>query len=458
MHKANKHNKDAPGGGDSGEGGLYKQCVVQCDTDPSPTAGAPGDVISIPPFHYCYIMDTNKNVTRIEVGPQRFTCQEHEKVVLGLTKMLVIPPMHYAIIENPVMRASPSKDSESEFDVYSGEVLVDSFGQAKLRHGDFETRFHYPEPFPLFPGEILVNKVLPLKVVSASHALRLRATRDFVDRFARDARNSPIKRIAGEEWLFRGPATYLPQVEVEVVETVKAIVLLPDQAVMLRARRNCVDQFHKKSRKTGEMWLVRTEGAYLPDVDEELVKVVDSVVLSPRVALHLRAARTFTDTYGVLRKAGEEWLVTSETAEKHLPDVHEVVVQMAALTVLTAREYCVILDPWSETEKRPLLGTKKVVAGPKTFFLQPFERLENGIEALYLLEAGQALLVRAKERFTDDQNCLRDPGCSWMVHGPQSYVPPPQVEVRSCHRSLVNIDALGLHMLFLASCPVKRAR
>jgi major vault protein len=36
---------------------------------------------------------------------------------------------------------------------------------------------------------------------------------------------------AGEEWLFEGPATYIPQVEVEVVENIQAYVLAPNQAL-----------------------------------------------------------------------------------------------------------------------------------------------------------------------------------------------------------------------------------
>ena len=132
------------------EGGLYHQCLVEQDPQSLPSASDP--VLPIPPFHYCYVLDTNKNVTvslshsltffdffqRLEVGPQRLTCQDNEKFVLGLTKMIVIPPMHYAIIENPVMRNN------------EGKVLVDKYGQVKLRHGEFETRFHITEPFPLY--------------------------------------------------------------------------------------------------------------------------------------------------------------------------------------------------------------------------------------------------------------------------------------------------------------------
>ena len=36
-----------------------------------------------------------------------------------------------------------------------------------------------------------------------------------------------------------------------------------------------------------------------------------------------RAARTFTDEYGITRRAGEEWLLTIKECETHVCDVHE---------------------------------------------------------------------------------------------------------------------------------------
>ena len=42
-----------------------------------------------------------------------------------------------------------------------------------------------------------------------------------------------------------------------------------------------------------------------------------------KVALSLRATRTFTDKNGVTRRTGEEWLVKMEDTEAHIPDVYE---------------------------------------------------------------------------------------------------------------------------------------
>eukprot|EP00362_Geleiidae_sp_MMETSP1317_P000347 CAMPEP_0201281172 /NCGR_PEP_ID=MMETSP1317-20130820/1804_1 /ASSEMBLY_ACC=CAM_ASM_000770 /TAXON_ID=187299 /ORGANISM="Undescribed Undescribed, Strain Undescribed" /LENGTH=77 /DNA_ID=CAMNT_0047590377 /DNA_START=382 /DNA_END=615 /DNA_ORIENTATION=+ len=76
-------------------------------------------------------------------------------------------------------------------------------------------------------------------------------------------------------------------------------------ALRLRARNECVDREGVK-RKAGEEWLVSTEGAYLPNIDEVVVDRLKAFVITDILALHLRATRTFNDAYNKLRKAGEE--------------------------------------------------------------------------------------------------------------------------------------------------------
>ena len=43
--------------------------------------------------------------------------------------------------------------------------------------------------------------------------------------------------IAGDEWLFEGPGTYIPKKEVHVIENVRASIIGPNQAIKLRARK-----------------------------------------------------------------------------------------------------------------------------------------------------------------------------------------------------------------------------
>lgn len=75
------------------------------------------------------------------------------------------------------------------------------------------------------------------------------------------------------------------------------------QALRVRARKETLDRDGNK-RVTGEEWLVVRVGAYLPGAYEEVLDTVNAIVLTDKVALHMRAIRTFTDTFGKLRKTG----------------------------------------------------------------------------------------------------------------------------------------------------------
>ena len=54
-----------------------------------------------------------------------------------------------------------------------------------------------------------------------------------------------------EEYLFKGPGTYYPRIEETVVRRLDAFVVLPNNAILLRARRNLVDA-KGNERKAGE--------------------------------------------------------------------------------------------------------------------------------------------------------------------------------------------------------------
>jgi major vault protein len=323
--------------------------------------------------------------------------------------MIMVPPRHYCIIENPVVRDHDLK------------VIRDKNGQVRLRHSDQEIRFESPDPFPLYPGESLVGKVTPLQVVAPNTAIKLRAIRDYKE------------YKAGDEWLFKGPGTYHPSVEVQVVEITKAIIIKPNQAVRLKARKDFTDA-EGNPRKAGEEWLIRIEGAYLPDVHEEVRETISAYVLTEKKALHLTAITTFTDVFKNLRKAGEQWLVTLADAETHIPDVYERVVGEVPITTLTSRQYCVVVDPVEE-HGRNQLGKRELRKGEGSFFLRPGERLENGIQNVHVLEDDEALLLSAREIF-EDGKASRQPGERWMIRGPCDYIPNIYVDIIEKRRSI----------------------
>lgn len=71
-----------------------------------------------------------------------------------------------------------------------------------------------------------------------------------------------------------------------------------------------------------------------------------------------------------------------------------------SITTLSNRQYCVILDPCGPDGK-PQLGQKKLIKGEKSFFLMPGERLEKGIQNVYVLGEDEGLIMKATEAFTD---------------------------------------------------------
>ena len=64
--------------------------------------------------------------------------------------------------------------------------------------------------------------------------------------------------------------------------TVKAMVIMPNQALRLRARKECTDGEGAR-RVTGEEWLVNKVGSYMPGAYEEVVGLVNAVVLTDKV-------------------------------------------------------------------------------------------------------------------------------------------------------------------------------
>jgi len=380
-------------------------------------------VIRIKPYFYIHVLDNNSNVTRVEVGPQTFTRQDHEKLVSGPEAMIMVPPRHYCIIQNPVLRGE------------KGVLIKDAAKQIKIRHGDEEIRFEQ-EPFPLYPGEKLYGKVSPLQVVAPNTALKLRAIRD--------VKYDGKEYLAGDEWLFKGPGTYVPQVEVQVVEIVQARVVKPLQALRLRAKKEFTDA-HNTVRKAGEEYLHKEIGAYIPHVDEEVTETVNAYVLTEKKALALRAKQTYTDCFEKQRKAGEEWLVTLSEAESHIPDISEQVVGEVPVTILSSREYCVILEPVDHTGK-PRLGMRELRKGEVSFFLKPGERLEAGIQKVHVLESEEALLLRAREAHKEGSGEVRRPGDRWTIHGPCDYIPPVEVEILEKRRVIPLDENEGIYV------------
>jgi major vault protein len=392
------------------------------------------DVVKVPPNFYIHVMDTNTNVTRVEVGPQTFTKQDHERIVVPATSMVIIPANQYVIIEDPAVRVD-------------GVVQRDRHDQVIVKYGDREIRFgnDWTMPFPLQPGERMGGQVQEVPLILPDSALLLRCARDFKD--------GKVSRRAGDEYLFKGPGAYHPRVEEEQIRKITSTIIAEGTALRLRASREFTRD--GEVRHAGEEWLERRPGAYLPEVEETVVGTVEPDAIKPNLALHLRALESFTDIYGVERKAGEEWLVTTDQSSSHLCDVYEQRIKSVTVTVLKRNHFCIVVDPVDIKTGKNKYGVREVRRGPATFFLKPFERLESGICDVHVLGEDSALLVKATEGFTDDTNQQRRPGDLWLVRGPCEYVPRVEVEVVEPRFAIPLDESEGIYVRDIQSGQVR---
>ncbi|CAI8049163.1 Major vault protein [Geodia barretti] len=225
-------------------------------------------------------------------------------------------------------------------------------------------------------------------------------------------------------------------------------IISPGHALRLRATQ-VLQTSSGETRATGEEWLVRDVGAYLPGVFEEVVSMVKAVTLTPKLALHIRAIDSYTDQFGRKRHVGDEWLVTDEDTECYIPDVTEEVVKVVRLTVLKPRQYCVVVDAVGK-DGRPQLGHRELRCGPLTFFLQPGERLESGIKNALLLQSDEAIVVTAQEELDDilpnGKKVHRSPGDRWMLNGPMDYIPPIEVGAFQTRKAIPLNENEGIYV------------
>jgi len=64
----------------------------------------------------------------------------------------------------------------------------------------------------------------------------LKALRPFVD-----IRDGDKERFVNDEYLFKGPGTYEPRIEEEIKQRIEAIIVLPNNALLLQAKKDTVD-------------------------------------------------------------------------------------------------------------------------------------------------------------------------------------------------------------------------
>ncbi len=106
--------------------------MLQSHNSAAPTHDDPSLInpVHLKPLQYAHIIDNNSNVTRLvegiiqrnknitHKGPQTLTLLAHETLVYGPVPFIQMPPDHYCLIENPIIKNK-------------NQPTFDSFGQVK---------------------------------------------------------------------------------------------------------------------------------------------------------------------------------------------------------------------------------------------------------------------------------------------------------------------------------------
>lgn len=98
---------------------------------------------------------------------------------------------------------------------------------------------------------------------------------------------------------------------------------------------------------------------------------------------------------------------------------------------------------------KPQLGARKLIKGEKSFFLQPDENLEDGVQDVFVLGDNEGIVLRALENFLDEfQNpsVPRHSGDKWMLQGPLEYIPPVEVEVVTKRQAIPLHENEGIYV------------
>lgn len=392
------------------------------------------NILHLEPYEYAHIKDKSENILFLIEGPCTYVLKSHEEIALNKQKMIILPSNCYITILNPVVISNTTVVYEN----INGKVSK----LAKLKFGEEEVRYSndYQDPFPLFPGEIILKDITIANVIGENEALKLLANRDFYDKI------NNKHRSVGDEWILPGPIVYIDQIEITVIKVIKAEIITLNTALRVVAKKDYVDRTQVK-RITGEEWLIRKEGSYIPSAEEEIVKLEKAIILSNMIGIIIEASSSFADIYGVNRRPGETWLLTSKETSIHIIDVNERLKSIINRTVLSKDDYCYIKNPYNDKLKKNEYGKVIVKTGEDSFFLKPDEvLLEGTIFKKRVLSKDLALLVLCNQEFTDENQVIRRPGERWLVKGPCSYVPPVEVKILEDRERICLNDSEGIYI------------
>ncbi|KAK7110646.1 major vault protein-like [Littorina saxatilis] len=122
--------------------------------------------------------------------------------------------------------------------------------------------------------EVEIEELVQPDIIKTGEVLRLQAIQDTRDQNGR-------KRVTGEEWLVKTPGAYVRGAWEQIIGIEKSHTLTVDCGLHLRATQNITDSAAGKKRFAGDEWLVTGEEIeeYSPQVGIEVVKTVKKLVV-----------------------------------------------------------------------------------------------------------------------------------------------------------------------------------
>ena len=99
-----------------------------------------------------------------------------------------------------------------------------------------------------------------------------------------------------------------------------------------------------------------------------------------------------------------------------------------------------------------------MIKGEKSFFLQPGEKLESGIQNVYILGEDEGIVLKSLAEYEDVQvspPANRKPGDTWMLKGPMEYIPTVEVEVVTTRQAIPLHENEGIYVRNIKSGGVR---
>lgn len=220
--------------------------------------------------------------------------------------------------------------------------------------------------------------------------------------------------------------------------------ILEGQAIVVDAWRDTKDR-NGVERCAGERYLYVKPGSYLALTGETFVSVLEPEIITENRALMLTSDVDHVDRFGVERKAGARWLVTSDQCSEYIVDVYQTKYSNVNRTVVPTNSYCKIRN-YVDKEGVQQWGADEIRLGVTNFFLQPFEVLDKGIQSIDILTEEEAVLLYAEKAFTDLAGVARYSGERWLFRGPGIYIPHVNVQIIERRKSIPLSAGEGIYI------------